>query len=140
MQVYVPLNTPATYDDTKGFALALAQLLERRDPELVVSDMNKTRRRGKVFVDWSQNDEHKTTVCVYSLRARERPTASTPLGWEEVEAVVGSGDPGELDFSSDEVLARVAEHGDLFAGVLELEQELPTASGSGARPAGRRRR
>jgi bifunctional non-homologous end joining protein LigD len=140
MQVYVPLNTPATYDETKSFAYGLAQVLERRDPGLVVSDMKKSLRRGKVFVDWSQNDEHKTTVCVYSLRARERPTASTPLAWEEVEAVVGSGDPGELDFSSDEVLARVAEHGDLFAGVLEIEQALPTASGSGARPAGRRRR
>jgi bifunctional non-homologous end joining protein LigD len=131
MQVYVPLNTPATYDETKGFALALAQLLERRDPDLVVSDMSKARRRGKVFVDWSQNDEHKTTVCVYSLRARERPTASTPLEWDEVEAAAGSGDSDELDFSSDEVLARAAEHGDLFAGVLELEQELPTASGGG---------
>ena len=94
MQVYVPLNTPTTYDETKAFARALAQLLERRDPELVVSDMSKERRRGKVFVDWSQNDEHKTTVCVYSLRARERPTVSTPLTWDEVEAVVGSGDPG----------------------------------------------
>jgi bifunctional non-homologous end joining protein LigD len=140
MQVYVPLNTPATYDDTKGFAYGLAQVLERRDPGLVVSDMKRSLRRGKVFVDWSQNDEHKTTVCVYSLRARERPTASTPLAWEEVEAVVGSGDPGELDFSSDEVLARYTDRGDLFAGVLELEQGLPTASGSGARRAERRRR
>jgi bifunctional non-homologous end joining protein LigD len=102
--------------------------------------MKKSLRRGKVLVDWSQNDEHKTTVCVYSLRARERPTASTPLAWEEVEAVVGSGDPGEVDFSSDEVLARYAEHGDLFAPVLELEQALPTASGSGGRRAGRRSR
>ena len=93
-----------------------------------------------MFVDWSQNDEHKTTVCVYSLRARERPTVSTPLAWEEVEAVLRSGDPGELDFGSDEVLARFAEHGDLFAGVLELEQALPTASGSGERRAGRRSR
>jgi bifunctional non-homologous end joining protein LigD len=140
MQVYVPLNTPATYDETKSFALGLAQLLERRHPELVVSDMKKTLRRGKVLVDWSQNDEHKTTVCVYSLRAREKPTASTPLAWEEVEALVGSGDPGELDFASEEVLARVGARGDLFAGVLELEQSLPTAVGSGARPAARRRR
>jgi bifunctional non-homologous end joining protein LigD len=129
MQVYVPLNTPATYDDTKGFAYGLAQVLERRDPGLVVSDMKRSLRRGKVFVDWSQNDEHKTTVCVYSLRARERPTASTPLAWEEVEAVVGSGDPGELDFSSDEVLARYTDSGDLFAPVLELEQALPGTGG-----------
>jgi bifunctional non-homologous end joining protein LigD len=140
MQVYVPLNTPATYDETKSFALGLAQLLERRHPELVVSDMKKTLRRGKVLVDWSQNDEHKTTVCVYSLRAREKPTASTPLAWEEVEAVVGSGDPGELDFSSEQVLERFAQRGDLFAPVLELEQTLPTAVGSGARPAARRQR
>jgi len=128
MQVYVPLNTPATYEQTKGFALALAQLLERRRPDLVTSDMKKTLRAGKVFVDWSQNDEHKTTVCVYSLRARERPTVSTPLRWEEVEGVLESGDPDPLTFTSDAVLARVAEHGDLFAGVVELEQELPATA------------
>jgi bifunctional non-homologous end joining protein LigD len=125
MQVYVPLNTPTTYRQTKSFALAIAQLLERRHPELVVSDMKKSLRRGKVFVDWSQNDEHKTTVAVYSLRARERPTASTPLRWEEVAAALDSGEPDELAFDSDAVLERVAEHGDLFAGVEELEQELP---------------
>jgi bifunctional non-homologous end joining protein LigD len=129
MQVYVPLNVPGiTYADTKGFALGLAQLLERRRPELVVSDMRKSLRAGKVLVDWSQNDEHKTTVCVYSLRARERPTVSTPVRWEEVEGLVESGDPDELAFTSDATLARVAEHGDLFAPVLELEQPLPTAA------------
>jgi bifunctional non-homologous end joining protein LigD len=128
MQVYVPLNTPTTYDVTKPFARALAQVLERRHPDLVVSDMRKTLRRGKVLVDWSQNDEHKTTVSVYSLRARERPTVSTPLEWEEVEAVLGSRDPEELSFTSDEVLARVQEHGDLFAPVVELEQELPSST------------
>jgi bifunctional non-homologous end joining protein LigD len=129
MQVYVPLNVPGiTYRDTKGFALALAQLLERRRPELVVSDMKKALRAGKVLVDWSQNDEHKTTVCVYSLRARERPTVSTPLRWEEVEAVLESGDPDELAFTTDATLARVAEHGDLFAPVLELEQPLPATA------------
>ena len=122
MQVYVPLNVPATYEQTKRFALALAQLLERRHPELVVSEMRKDLRAGKVFVDWSQNDEHKTTVGVYSLRALERPTVSTPLRWEEVEAVA---DPDELVFTSADVLARVAEHGDLFAPVETLEQELP---------------
>jgi bifunctional non-homologous end joining protein LigD len=125
MQVYVPLNTPATYDETKPFAQALAQLLERRHPELIVSDMKKSLRGGKVFVDWSQNDEHKTTVNVYSLRAKERPTVSTPLSWEEVEAALESGDPADLEFTSDEALARVDEHGDLFAGVLELRQRLP---------------
>ena len=128
MQVYVPLNTPTTYGDTKPFARALAQVLERRHPELVVSDMSKERRRGKVFVDWSQNDEHKTTVNVYSLRARERPTVSTPLMWDEVEGVLESRDPEALSFTSAEVLERVAEHGDLFAGVVDLEQEIPVAS------------
>jgi bifunctional non-homologous end joining protein LigD len=125
MQVYVPLNTPATYDDTKPFARALAQLLERRHPDLVVSDMRKSLRAGKVLVDWSQNDEHKTTVNVYSLRARERPTVSTPLEWGEVEGVLSRRDPETLSFTSDEVLARVAERGDLFAPVVELVQEIP---------------
>jgi bifunctional non-homologous end joining protein LigD len=128
MQVYVPLNTPTTYDETKSFARALAQVLERRQPELVVSDMKKTLRRGKVLVDWSQNDEHKTTVNVYSLRARERPTVSTPLRWEEVAGVLETREPEQLSFTSAQVLERVAEHGDLFAPVAELEQELPVAS------------
>ena len=125
MQVYVPLNTPTTYDVTKPFALALAQLLERRHPELVVSDMKKALRTGKVLVDWSQNDEHKTTVCVYSLRAKDFPTVSTPITWEEVESVRASRDPDELSFTSADVLERVADAGDLFAAVEELEQELP---------------
>ena len=125
MQVYVPLNTPTSYDVTKPFARALAQVLERTDPDLVVSDMKKSLRGGKVLVDWSQNDEHKTTVGVYSLRARERPTVSTPITWDEVEAVRVSRDPDDLVFTSDQVLARIAEHGDLFAGVASLEQTLP---------------
>jgi bifunctional non-homologous end joining protein LigD len=126
MQVYVPLNTPeVTYDVTKPFARALAQVLERAEPDLAVSDMSKERRRGKVFVDWSQNDEHKTTVGVYSLRARERPTVSTPITWDEVDAVLRSRDPDDLVFTSDDVLARVAEHGDCFAPVATLEQQLP---------------
>jgi bifunctional non-homologous end joining protein LigD len=130
MQVYVPLNVPGvTYDDTKGFARGLAELLERRRPDLVVSDMKKTLRGGKVLVDWSQNDEHKTTVSVYSLRARERPTVSTPLAWAEVEAVLRTEDPDSLAFISDAVLDRVAARGDLFAPVQELEQPLPTTLG-----------
>jgi bifunctional non-homologous end joining protein LigD len=126
MQVYVPLNTPTSYDVTKPFARELAQLLERRHPDLVVSDMKKALRTGKVLVDWSQNDEHKTTVSAYSLRARDRPTVSTPLTWAEVEGALGSRDPEELAFDSGQVLDRVAAHGDLFAGVETLEQELPT--------------
>ena len=125
MQVYVPLNTPSSYDVTKPFARGVAQVLERAEPDLVVSDMKKTLRGGKVLVDWSQNDEHKTTVGVYSLRAKDRPTVSTPITWDEVEAVRVSKDPAQLEFTSDQVLARVAEHGDLFAPVLTLEQELP---------------
>jgi bifunctional non-homologous end joining protein LigD len=127
MQVYVPLNTPAGYEQTRSFARGLAQLLERRRPELVVSEMKKTLRKGKVFVDWSQNTEFKTTVCVYSLRALPRPTVSTPLLWEEVEAVTESRDPDDLVFTSTDVLERVEAHGDIFAGVLELEQRLPDA-------------
>jgi bifunctional non-homologous end joining protein LigD len=119
LQVYVPLNSPdVTYDDTKPFAKAVAELLEKQHPELVVSRMAKDLRPGKVLVDWSQNDEHKTTVCVYSLRAKDRPTVSTPVTWEEVEA----GDPS---FEQQEVLERVARDGDLFAPVLTLTQELP---------------
>jgi bifunctional non-homologous end joining protein LigD len=125
MQLYVPINTPTSYEVTKPFALGIAQVLERRHPELVVSDMKKSLRGGKVLIDWSQNDEHKTTVSVYSLRAKERPTASTPITWDEVEAVLESRDPDDLAFESDEVLARVEEHGDLFAPVLELQQEIP---------------
>jgi len=125
LQAYVPLNADLTYDQTKPFAQAVAQLLEKQHPELVVSSMAKERRKGKVLVDWSQNDEHKTTVNVYSLRARDRPTASTPLRWEEVEAVTDSRDPDDLVFTAPEVVERVAEHGDLFAGVVELQQTLP---------------
>jgi bifunctional non-homologous end joining protein LigD len=125
IQLYAPLNTPVTYDQTKPFAQALAQLLERQHPELVVSSMKKELRPGKVLVDWSQNDEHKTTVNVYSLRAKDRPTVSTPVTWDEVEDALEAEDPELLSFESHEVLERVAEHGDLFAPAVELEQELP---------------
>jgi bifunctional non-homologous end joining protein LigD len=126
LQVYVPLNSSdVTYDVTKPFAKAVAELLEREEPGLVVSRQTKTLRRGKVLVDWSQNDEHKTTVNVYSLRARERPTVSTPLTWDEVREGARSGDPERLVFDADAVRARVAEHGDLFAPVVSLVQQLP---------------
>jgi bifunctional non-homologous end joining protein LigD len=128
LQVYVPLNSDVTYERTKPFAHAVAQALERNDPERVVSRMAKELRRGKVLVDWSQNDEHKTTVAVYSLRARERPTVSTPVGWDEVEGALEDEDPGALTFEAPQVLERVAERGDLFAPVLELQQELPTST------------
>ncbi|MDX6692290.1 MAG: bifunctional non-ous end joining protein LigD [Solirubrobacteraceae bacterium] len=126
LQVYVPLNVPdATYDATKGFSRAVAELLESAEPDLVVSRMTKSLRHGKVFVDYSQNDEHKTTVCVYSLRARERPTVSTPVTWDEVRACHDSGDPDSLVFDSAQVIERVAEQGDLFAPVLSLVQKIP---------------
>jgi bifunctional non-homologous end joining protein LigD len=125
LQVYVPLNTPASYDETKAVSRTLAELLEREHRALVVSQQSRARRPGKVLVDWSQNDEHKTTVCVYSLRARERPTVSAPVTWEEVEELHERGDPDWLVLDSDAVLARVEEHGDLFEGVVRLEQRLP---------------
>lgn len=125
LQVYVPLNQKASYDRTKPLAKAIAQLLEKQTPDEVVSKMKKVEREGKVFVDWSQNHQRKTTIAVYSLRARQRPTASTPVTWEEVEAVAKSGDGSSLVFEAGQVLKRVEQHGDLFAPVLELEQELP---------------
>jgi bifunctional non-homologous end joining protein LigD len=126
LQIYVPLNTPATYDDTKPFAHAMAKRLEAEHPGEVLSVMNKDRRAGKVFIDWSQNDDSKTTVCVYSLRARPRPTVSTPVTWDEVAAVVDSGDPEDLVFEAPQVLERVAKDGDLFRPLCELEQSLPS--------------
>ena len=126
MQVYVPLNVPGvTYDDTKGFSLAVAELLEAEQPDLVVARMTKAIRGGKVLVDYSQNDEHKTTVNVYSLRAKDRPTVSTPVSWDEVRDCLDGGDPRRLVFEADQVLERLAEQGDLFAPVLSLVQELP---------------
>jgi len=125
MQVYVPLNTPTSYDVTRPFARGLAELLERRRPDLVVSEMKKSLRGGKVFVDWSQNTSFKTTVNVYSLRALPQPTVSTPLTWDEVEAATESREPEDLVFTAADVLERVAEHGDLFKDVLDLRQTLP---------------
>ncbi len=130
IQVYVPLNTEVTYDRTKTYARAVARALEQAEPGLVVSQQKKELRKGKVLVDWSQNDYSKTTVAVYSLRYRQRPWASTPLKWSEVETLADDGDPASFRFEAPEVLARVEEHGDLFAPVLELEQDLPESPGS----------
>ena len=129
MQVYLPLNTEVTYDETKPFARAIAQLLEKQTPDDVVSTMKKVERKGKVFVDWSQNHQRKTTIAVYSLRARENPTASTPVSWDEVTAAAESDDPDSLVFEAPAVLERAERHGDLFAPVLALEQELPDFAG-----------
>jgi bifunctional non-homologous end joining protein LigD len=125
LQIYVPLNTPVTYEKTKSFALSVAQTLARQSPETVVSKMQKELRKGKVFVDWSQNDSHKTTVSVYSLRAKEVPSVSTPVTWDEVEAVSKGKKSSPLRFGPDEVLKRVEKLGDLFAPVLKLKQKLP---------------
>jgi bifunctional non-homologous end joining protein LigD len=125
LQVYVPLNTAVGYEQTKSFARAVAQALERAEPELVVSRQKKELRKGKVLVDWSQNDRAKTTVAVYSLRCRERPWVSTPLRWEEVEDLAADGDPDSVRFETAAALKRIDAHGDLFAPVLELEQKLP---------------
>ena len=126
LQVYVPLNSPeVSYAQTKPFARAVAELLEQSEPDLVVSRMTKARRAGKVLIDWSQNDARKTTVCVYSLRATERPMVSTPVDWQEVRATAEGGDPSSLAFEAREALGRVSDRGDLFAPVLSLVQKLP---------------
>jgi bifunctional non-homologous end joining protein LigD len=125
LQLYVPLNAKATYDETRPFSLALAQVLERRHPDLVVTTQDKSVRPNKVLIDWSQNTRFKTTVSVYSLRARPRPTASTPLAWDEVEAACDSGNTEALVFEAGEVLDRVERLGDLMAPVLKLKQSLP---------------
>lgn len=127
MQVYVPLNTTGedahTYEETSNFALAVGSLLEQRSPATVTTTMARAERKGKVFVDWSQNAFHKTTVCAYSLRARPHPTVSTPLRWDEVAA--GADREHSLVFEAPEVLERVAAHGDLFADTLDVRQHLP---------------
>src|SRR5213079_2925834 len=125
LQVYVPLNTPVTFDQTKDLSRALAQHLEREHPDKVTSNMSKALRKNKVFVDWSQNDEHKTTVCVYSLRAKEEPTVSTPVTWDEVENCLKKKKADLLKFTSDKTLARVGKMGDLFEPVEKLKQKLP---------------
>jgi bifunctional non-homologous end joining protein LigD len=126
LQIYLPLNSQGvTYEHSKPFAKTVAEMLERAEGDLVVSRMTKARRTGKVLIDWSQNDSRKTTVCVYSLRAGERPTVSTPIEWEEVRGALRSKDPSALSFEAHEVLERVSARGDLFAPVLSLIQELP---------------
>jgi bifunctional non-homologous end joining protein LigD len=125
LQVYVPLNTSVTYDQTKDLSRALARHLEGEHGDLVTSNMSKAVRKGKVFVDWSQNDEHKTTICVYSLRAREEPTVSTPVTWDEVAHCLKKKKTDLLKFRSDKVITRVERMGDVFEPVEELKQKLP---------------
>src|SRR3989440_3780869 len=125
LQVYVPLNTAVTFDDTKALSRALAEHSESDHQKLVISKMARALRQGKVFVDWSQNDEHKTTVNVYSLRAREQPTVSTPVSWDEVASTLKKNNAKLLVFPSDRVLRRVEKLGDLFEPVETLKQKLP---------------
>src|SRR6201982_3345830 len=125
LQVYVPLNTSVTYDQTKDLSRSLAQYLEREHGDRVTSNMSKAVRKCNMFVDWSQHDEHKTTICVYSLRAREEPTVSTPVRWAEVENCLKKKKAELLKFRSDQVLARVEKLGDLFETVEKLKQKLP---------------
>lgn len=127
LQVYVPLNTPHTHRQASDFALAVGQLVAKARPDQVLVEMKRELRVGKVFVDWSQNSRHKTTVAPYSLRARGRPTVSTPVTWDEV-ADGADGEP--MVFEADDVLDRVAELGDLFAVAADRQQELPQ-SGNG---------
>ena len=122
LQLYLPLNTPHTTEQARSFALALGQVMAKHHPDRVLTDMKKDLRKGKVFIDWSQNADFKTTICAYSLRARPHPTVSTPVTWDEVDAAA-SGET--LSFEAPEVLERVAEHGDLFAPTQILQQELP---------------
>jgi bifunctional non-homologous end joining protein LigD len=125
LQVCVPLNTAVTFARTKMVARAVAEWLSREHPDKVLARMEKRLRTGKVFIDWSQNDRHKTTICVYSLRAKDRPTVSTPLAWKKVEDALTAGAPDRLSFETDDVLKRITSRGDLFEAVLALRQRLP---------------
>jgi bifunctional non-homologous end joining protein LigD len=124
LQVYVPLNTGVAYAQTKAAARAIAETIETRYPDRVVSRMARALRPGKVLIDWGQNTEHKSMVCAYSVRARERPTVSTPVTWDEVQDAVAAQDASLLVFELGDVLGRVADRGDLFAPVLTTEQRL----------------
>jgi bifunctional non-homologous end joining protein LigD len=117
LQVYVRLPARTEWDAARDRALQIAQSIEKEHPELVVTNMTKTLRRGRVLIDWSQNHQAKTTVAVYSLRGGADPSASTPVTWDEVRDCERSGDPARLRFAPDEVLARVERHGDLFAAL-----------------------
>jgi bifunctional non-homologous end joining protein LigD len=125
VQVYVPLNTPATFERTKTLSRQVADAIASEHPDAVVTNMLKKLRTRKVLIDWSQNDEHKTTVCVYSLRATPKPQVSTPLTWPELQKLWKRGDADAFRFSPDDVRARVKKHGDLFEPVLKLKQKLP---------------
>lgn len=125
IHLWVPLNTPVTFEQTKQFAHGIALLMERQNPKEITSNMSKAVRGGKVFIDWSQNDQHKTTASVYSLRAREEPTVSTPVTWDELKTAAKKKDASKLVFQTEDVLKRVKKLGDLFEPVLKVKQKLP---------------
>jgi len=129
LHLVVPLNTRVTFDQTKDFAKAVAMLFEKQDPTRAIHLMRKELRAGKVFIDWSQNDEHKTTVNVYSLRARQRPWVSAPLTWKEVETALRTKKVESIHFEADDVIGRAKRMGDLFEPVLTMKQKLPSALG-----------
>ena len=129
LHLLVPLNTATTFDKTKPFAHAMAMLLEQQDPDRVTSIMKRDLRGGKVFVDWSQNDEHKTTVCAYSMRGTQHPSVSTPMSWDEVRKAAKKGDRDAFVFTPADVVKRVERTGDLLAELLTLKQKLPTLPG-----------
>lgn len=129
LQLYVPLNTAVTFAETKAFARRLGEVLEAEHPDAVVTKMLKALRKKKVLIDWSQNDEHKTTVSVYSVRATKEPSISMPLHWSEVEKLLRSGKPDSVRFRPQTALARVEDEGDLFGPVLKLKQRLPNPPG-----------
>jgi len=131
MQVYAPLNTPVTYAETQPLAKRIAEALERENPSAVISTMAKAARKGKVFIDWSQNSDFKTTVCVYSLRAKsDEPFVSLPVTWDELTRASKSGRTATLYFKPDAIWTRLKKTGDLFAPVLQTKQTLPAAARS----------
>lgn len=126
IHVHVPLNTEVTYEMTQAFAQSVAKYLASEHPELIVSEMAKSKRKGKVFIDWSQNSEHKSTVSIYSLRAKaERPFVAMPIRWDELKRALTDKDASSLFFEPDAALKRLDQVGDLFAPALQLKQRLP---------------
>ncbi len=125
LHLAVPLNTKVSFDETKSFSRAIAGVLERDDPKRITTNMSKREREGRVFIDWSQNDRHKTTVCVYSLRARQTPTVSWPLRWKEVKAALNRGSADALITEAAGALRKIKRRGDAFSEVLTLKQRLP---------------
>jgi bifunctional non-homologous end joining protein LigD len=126
LHVFVPLNNETTFDDTKRFSKSVAEVMQANYPDLVTAKMAKELRKRKVFINWSQNDAKKTMVCVYSLRAREKPVASFPVAWKELERIQSQDDPGRLHILYSDAVKRVEKEGDLFAEVLTKKQKLPS--------------